>query len=108
MNCPFSEDANLITSLQDELNKLKEEMVQLKNTPVSAHLGMLYNTTHESKHHLSDSFAFPLCFSSRIAQQSLDNYRIGKRVWDMNRSVSTVLLGLLFRSLLCLFWLLLV
>lgn len=36
--CPFSEDANLITSLQDELKNLKEEMVLLKSTPVSVPL----------------------------------------------------------------------
>lgn len=33
--CPFSENASLVTSLQDELNNLKEEMAQLKNTQVS-------------------------------------------------------------------------
>lgn len=33
--CPFSENASLVTSLQDELHNLKEEMAQLKNTQVS-------------------------------------------------------------------------
>lgn len=32
---PFSEEASLVTSLQDELKNLKEEMVKLRNTHVS-------------------------------------------------------------------------
>lgn len=31
----FSEEASLVTSLQEELKQLKEEMEQLKNSPVS-------------------------------------------------------------------------
>ncbi|XP_070771884.1 ribosome-binding protein 1a [Enoplosus armatus] len=45
-----SEDASLITSLQDELKTLKEEMVQLNNTPQSdssAELGLLQNSLTE-------------------------------------------------------------
>lgn len=40
--CPFfSEEASLVTSLQDELKNLKEEMVQLHNTTVSEPLDVL-------------------------------------------------------------------
>jgi len=45
-----SEDASLITSLQDELKNLKEEMVQLQSTPKpdnSAELGLLQNSLTE-------------------------------------------------------------
>ncbi|XP_051274614.1 ribosome-binding protein 1a isoform X7 [Dicentrarchus labrax] len=45
-----SEGTSLITSLQDELKNLKEEMVQLKNTPQSddsAELGLLQNSLTE-------------------------------------------------------------
>lgn len=38
----LSEDASLITSLQDELKNLKEEMVQLQDTPVSILLYVLH------------------------------------------------------------------
>ncbi|XP_008281703.1 ribosome-binding protein 1a isoform X2 [Stegastes partitus] len=43
------EDASLITSLQDELKNLKEEMVQLKNTPSesSSELTLLQNSLTE-------------------------------------------------------------
>lgn len=41
----FSEDAGLITALQDELKNLKEEMVQLKSTPVSVPLTVLHDST---------------------------------------------------------------
>ncbi|XP_028459510.1 ribosome-binding protein 1a isoform X3 [Perca flavescens] len=44
-----SEDISLITSLQDELKNLKEEMVQLKNTPSdnSTELALLQNSLAE-------------------------------------------------------------
>lgn len=77
--CPFSEDASLITSLKGELKNLKEEMVQLKNTPVSACCMIPLLELHSrTKNDLSDSFSCPLCFSSQIAPQSLDNYKTGK------------------------------
>lgn len=40
-----SEDAGRITALQDELKNLKEEMVQLKDTPVSRPLNVLHDST---------------------------------------------------------------
>lgn len=38
----FSEDASLIASLQDELKNVKEEMEQLKSTPVSLPSSLLH------------------------------------------------------------------
>lgn len=100
---PFSEDASLITSLQDELKNLKEEMVQLRSTPVSVPSTCWLVTSPADLHYnsFSDSFSRPLCFSSQMAPQSSDYYRTGK--WAVDEGSSHVS-QLLWVCVLSFFW----